>query len=112
MGWSLLALKIPRGISEKIVKFVISAKEKMRKKRIHETGGGPAPPELTPIEEAVWTILGTTPGFIGVQPRTSDSKITIKRGQNTNDLTAKVCNATMLGKTGGLTRTLNTSKTI
>ena len=55
----------------------------MRKKRIHETGGGPAPPELTPIEEAVWTILGETPAFIGVQPHVSDTKISMKRSRLT-----------------------------
>ena len=50
----------------------------MRKLHVHKTGGGPAPPALTPVEEAVWRILGKTPGFIGVTDRKSDSKVVIR----------------------------------
>ena len=82
----------------------------MRKKCVHETGGGPAPPPLTPVEEAVWHILGKTPGFIGVTDRQSDSKIIIKKSKNTNDMQAKVCNASVNATTPGLTRALNTSE--
>ena len=73
----------------------------MRKKRVHETGGGPAPPALTPVEEAVWRILGKTPGFIGVTDRQSDSKIVMKRSKNTNDLQARICNTSVNATTPG-----------
>ena len=64
---------------------------------------------LTPVEEAVWWILGETPGFIGVLPKKNDSKVVIKRSKNTNDLQGKVCNAKMVNQAEGLTKALNTS---
>ena len=82
----------------------------MRKQRVHETGGGPPPPPLTSVEEAVWRILGKTPGFIGVVDKKSDSKVVIKRSKNTNDMQAKMYNATVTAETPGLTRALNTSE--
>ena len=82
----------------------------MRKLRIHETGGGPAPPSLTAIEEAVWRILGKTPGFVGVVSKQNDSKMVIKKAKNTNDLQARICNASVIAETTGLTRAINTSK--
>ena len=82
----------------------------MHKLCVHETGGGPPPPALTPIEQAVWRILGKTPGFIGVVDRKSDSKIVMKKTRNTNDLQAKICNASMNAETIDLTRALNTSE--
>ena len=88
----------------------ISGKEKMCKLRVHETGGGPAPPALTPVEQSVWRILGKTPGFIGVTDRKSDSKIVLKKSKNTNDIQARICNATVTGETTGLTRAMNTSE--
>ena len=41
----------------------------MHKKHVHETSGGPTPPPLTLVEEAVWRILGKTLAFIGVVDR-------------------------------------------
>ena len=82
----------------------------MRKICLHRTGGGAAAPPLTAIEEAVWRILGKTPGFVGIVDRKTDSKIVMKRSARNNDLHAKVCNATMVGQTTGLTRAMNTSK--
>ena len=82
----------------------------MRKHRVHETGGGPAPPALTAIEEAVWHILGKTPEFIGVVSKQTDSKVVIKKAKNTNDLQARICNASTIRETTGLTEALNTSK--
>ena len=67
----------------------------MRKLHVHETGGGPTPPTLTPVEEAVWRILGKTPGFIGVTDRKSDSKVVVRQSKNTNGLQGRICNATM-----------------
>ena len=91
--------------------FSIAAKEKLRKLRIHKTGGGPKPPALTPIEEAIARIFKDTPGFGGVVPKAQgDSKIVIKRGPNNNALQAKVCGAEMVAETSNLQRALNTGK--
>ena len=50
-------------------------------------GGGPAPANLTWIEEAVVHIYGNTPEFAGVvQKIFGESRLVMKRGKNTNDL--------------------------
>ena len=68
------------------------AKEKLKKVRIHETGGGPPPPPLTHIEEAIAWIYADTPGFRGiVSKKVGDSKIVMIRTQHNNDQQAKIC---------------------
>ena len=42
--------------------------------------------------------------------RQNDLKIAVKRSKNTNNLQARVCNATVTGGTAGLSSALNTSK--
>ena len=77
--------------------------------RVHVTGGGPAPANLTRIEEAVAQIYGQTPEFAGVvQKVLGESRVVIKRGKNTNDLQARICNAEMVGESSNLIRSINT----
>ena len=88
---------------------MIAAKEKLRKLRLHKTGGGPRPPALTTIEEAIARIYHNTPGFGGIVPKNkADSKIVIKKGPNTNDLQVNMCAAEVVGETSNLHKALNT----
>ena len=90
--------------------FYFSAKEKVRKERIHVSGGGPKPAKLTTVEEAIKRIMGLTPTFTGAMSRAVDSAIVMTRTENNNDLQAKVCNATRTGQASSLARALNTGK--
>ena len=79
--------------------------------RVHQTGGGPPPNDLTRIEEAVARILGKTPEFAGVIQRFfGDSCVVVKKGTKTNALQARICNAEMVGETSNLVRSMNTSQ--
>ena len=83
----------------------------MLKWKVHKTGGGPAPPQFTRIEEAVIRILGKSPEFAGIcGDYFGDSRIEMRRGAQNNDLQAKVCKAKMVGQTSNLVRVMNTSK--
>ena len=87
----------------------VAAKEKLRKLKIHKTGGGPRPVGLMTIEEAIARIFGNTPGFAGIVTKEKgDSKIQIKRGPNNNDLQGRVCAAEMVVETSNLHKALNT----
>ena len=55
--------------------LLISAKAKLNKLRVHQTGGPPPPRPLTDIEKAIERILGQSPEFIGVVQETGHSKI-------------------------------------
>ena len=89
----------------------LQQKRKLRKLRVHKTGGGPAPCTLTRIEEAVARILGKTPEFAGVVQRLfGDSRVVMKRGTKGNDMQARICNAEMVGETSNLVHSMNTSK--
>ena len=89
----------------------MTAKEKLRKLRVHRTGRGPRPPALTTVEEAIRRIFAHTPGFGGiVSKEKGDSKIQIKKGPNNNDLQGRVCAAEMVAETSNLHKALNTGK--
>lgn len=91
--------------------FIIAAKAKLLKWRVHETGGGPAPAQFNRIEDAVIRILGRTPEFAGiVSDYFGDSRIEMRKGPNNNDLQAKVCKAKTVGQTSNLIRAMSTSK--
>ena len=90
--------------------FILSAKAKLLKWRVHETGGGPPAAPFSRIEEAIVHFLGKSPEFAGVVSEFfGDSQIEMKRGPNNNDLQAKVCKAKMVGQTSTLVCAMNTS---
>ena len=62
------------------------------------------------MEEAIKTILGHTPTFVGVMGKEVDSAIVMKQGPNNNDLQTKVCNATHQGETSGLSCAMNSGE--
>ena len=90
----------------------LTAKEKNRKERLHQSGGGDKPAKKTSVEQAIDTILGCTPTFTGVVGRCADSAIVMKKTENNNDLQAKVCNAKRTGATSNLARAINSGKYI
>ena len=91
--------------------YIFVAKEKSHKLRIHQTSGGPEPPYLTRIEEAVARILGKTPEFAGVVGCLfGESRVVVKKGTKTNALQAQICNAEMVGETSNLVYSMNTSE--
>ena len=88
-----------------------TAKEKLLKWKVHETGGGAAPHKFSKVEEAIIRILGKSPEFAGiVEEYFGDSAIEMKRGPNNNDLQARVCKAKVVGQTSNLVRAMNTSR--
>ena len=89
------------------IPHIIPAKEKLRKQRIHESGGGERPAKLTTFEQAIKKVLGDTPTFVGVVGKDGDSTITITKNANNNDLQAKVCGATRTDSASGIGRALN-----
>ena len=93
------------------LQLFFSAKAKLLKWKVHETGGGTAPAKFNRIEEAVIRLLGSTPEFAGiVSDYFGDSRIEMRKGPNNNDLQAKVCKAKKVGQTSTLVRAMNTSK--
>ena len=80
----------------------------MRNLRVHKTGGGPKPPDLNRIEDAIATIFAKTSAFQGIVPHEkADSKIVLKRGPNNNDQLARACGANMVAETSNLQKSVN-----
>ena len=80
----------------------------MRNLRVHRTGGGPKPPDLTTIEEAISRIFSKTPAFSGIVTKEkADSKIVLKRGPNNNDQIGCACGAQMVAEASNLQKSIN-----
>ena len=91
--------------------FIFTAKDKLLKWKVRETGGGAAPRAFSRVEEAILRILGKSPEFAGiVTDYFGDSRIEMKRGPNNNDLQARICKANVVGQTSNLVRAMNTSE--
>ena len=55
-------------------------------------------------------ILGSSPSFIGVVQRESDSRIEMPSKKKKSETEIKRCNAKVVAETGGLIKGLNTGK--
>ena len=75
---------------------------------IHKTGGGPKPPDLSRVEEAISRIFSKTPAFSGIVTKEkADSKIILKRGPTNNDQIGRACGAQMVAEASNLQKSVN-----